>query len=539
MNSPLGCVRIFTAPKSIIAGRVVKDAYKKTRVRYHMDDYTPAVLPSPRYADPIPFDRDIHIWTDGSAKDNGTDICTAGSAWVSDMQLEDKVSLTGATLSNNVAEVAAIVLCLSAWRDAHIVIHTDSMFVLGLMKGGLLAMERDGWGDAPQHTYKKPPTPLLQTLLYLVRARTGRLRFEKAKAHSDDVMNNRADKLANEGRLRGRVLDLGSLTIPAGWVDTAPVLCHQPLDYMTKLVVRARVGAPAKTIKFESFSDRWMVSIRFMFGVVLDPGNFIKKVWSLAIPEGLKEVLWKEMNGAQVLGHRYYGRGHIKSNLGRQCLCGTELTLGHILIGCSAYNLQPLVAGLLVALESLGSTTGFKTLSPDEWGPSPWYPLLALKELEEAAYPIVKGRKKIQKGLRKTRQKREWIIGNYYWALWKWRMKEIHDESFKFTPASCADALSRVLSTPVPPHLLTRTNEEEDSADRKPGTGSGPNTLTGDLSRLPPPVSAYARSRSKPRLTDRGKSILRAITAPGAHGETRCLSRQEAILRALTDDAYA
>ena len=25
------------------------------------------------------------------------------------------------------------------------------------------------------------------------------------------------------------------------------------------------------------------------------------------IPEGMKEVLWKEMNGAQVLGHRYYG----------------------------------------------------------------------------------------------------------------------------------------------------------------------------------------------------------------------------------------
>jgi len=43
-----------------------------------------------------------------------------------------------------------------------------------------------------------------------------------------------------------------------------------------------------------------------MFRVVLDPGNHIYKVWGLSIPEGLKEVLWKEMNSAQVLGHRYY-----------------------------------------------------------------------------------------------------------------------------------------------------------------------------------------------------------------------------------------
>jgi len=140
MDGPLGCIRVFTAPKSIIAGRVVKDAYKRTRVRDRMVDYTPAAPPTARQAESIIYAEDIHIWTDGSAKDNGTDICTAGSAWVSDLQFRDTVSLTGAVLSNNVAKVAAVVLCLMAWRDAHIVIHTDSTFVLGLLKGGLLAM---------------------------------------------------------------------------------------------------------------------------------------------------------------------------------------------------------------------------------------------------------------------------------------------------------------------------------------------------------------------------------------------------------------
>jgi len=370
-------------------------------------------------------------------------------------------------------------------------------------------MERDGWGDTPRHLSKGPPMPLLQTLLYLLRDRTGQLCFEKAEAHSNDIMNNRVDKLTNEGRLKGRILDIGSLGVPAGWIDTAPVLCHQPLDYLTKLVVRAQVGAPAKTIKFESFSDRWMVTLGHMFGVVLDPGNHIKKVWNLTIPEGLKEVLWKEMNGAQVLSHRYHGHGHVKSDLGRRCLCGVELSLGHILLGCATYKLQLLMTALLTALSTIGSVSGFKTLSLDKWGASPWYPLLALKELEEAAYPVVKGRKKILKGLKKTRQRREWIIGNYYWALWKWRMKEIHDEKFKFTPMNCVGPLGKVLATPVPPHLWAR--EEMEAADTElPGEESVavPEALERGIAKLPPPVSHCVREDTSMQLTDRGKSIL-------------------------------
>jgi len=540
MNGPLGCIRVFTAPKLIIVGRVVKDAYKKTRVRDHMVDYAPTTPPATRRTDPIIYERDIHIWTDGSAKDNGTDVCTAGSAWISDLRIQDAVSLTGTVLSNNVAEVAAIVLCLLAWRDAHIVIHTDSTFVLGLLEGGLLAMERDGWGDAPRHLSRGPPTPLLQTLLYLLRDRTGRLRFEKAKAHGDDVMNNLADKLANEGRAKGRIFDISSLTVPGGWVDAAPVLCHQPLDYLTRLVVRARVHAPAKTLKFEAFSDRWMVTLGHMFGVVLDPGNFIKKVWGLTIPEGMKEVLWKEMNGAQVLGHRYYGQGHARSDMGRFCPCGSEMSLGHILLGCDAYRLHPLLASLLSNLEPLHPGSGFKTLSPDSWGTSPWYPLLALKELEETTYPIVKGRKRILKSLKKSRQRREWMIGNYYWAIWKWRMKEVHDTSFTFVPANCMPSLHDILTAPVPAHLLAPAGEEVE-IDLPPGSrralASAP--MEGDLSKLPPPVSHITNRITEQQLTAKGESILRALTARQAGTGSQYVSRQEAILRALTDGAYA
>ena len=224
MNRPLGCIRAFTLPRSMILGRIVRDMYKKTRVRVYAEDYTPALTPTLRDTREIIYNRDIHIWTDGSALDNGKDRCTAGSTWTSDLLFDDKVKLTGAALSNNVAEVTAVVLCLLAWRDTHVVIHTDSMFVLGLLKGGLLAMERDGWGDAPRHLSHGPSTHLLQYLLYLLRDRTGCISFVKAKAHGDDINNNIADKLAKEGCVTGWIFDIGALWAPGGWVDTAPGL---------------------------------------------------------------------------------------------------------------------------------------------------------------------------------------------------------------------------------------------------------------------------------------------------------------------------
>jgi len=216
------------------------------------------------------------------------------------------------------------------------------------------------------------------------------------------------------------------------------------------------------------------------------------------------------------------------------------MSLGHTLLGCVAYNLQPLMATLMAALDDVHHGSGFKTLSPDSWGTSPWYPLLALKELEEAAYPIVKGRRKILKGLKKSRQRREWMIGNYYWALWKWRMKEIHDADFNFVPTNCVTSLHNMLATPVPAHLQVLETEKEDGEEPlhgKPGTASAP--LVGDLMRLPPPVSHLLRRNTERKLTDKGKSILRAIRVPATSERSRCPSGREAILRALMDDAYA
>jgi len=204
--------------------------------------------------------------------------------------------------------------------------------------------------------------------------------------------------------------------------------------------------------------------IRTLFDKVLDPGSHVKKVWSIAVPEGLREVLWKEMNSALVLGHRYYGTKSKKSDMGRVCPCGQEMSLGHILLGCAKYDLQPLFMVLEDVLQKISPKSAFRTLHPDEWGSSPWYPLLALQVIEEAALPIFKGRKKVLKVLKLSRPKREWLIGTYYWMLWKWRMKEIHEDDFTFVPIFCVTSLQSALLQPCPGAGETATTNKADQA---------------------------------------------------------------------------
>jgi len=540
MTNTLGCIRVFT-PDSLLTTAVQARAAANALARMDIHDdrdaflasysgqltakpYARAVAPEVRDGSNILLAEDVHIWTDSSALDNGLESCSAGAAWTSSLMFHDKVMLSGIQLSNNVAEIAAVVLCLQAWRDAHIVVHTDSTLVLGLVGGGLLAMERDGWGDAPRHFSRGAPTVLLQFLLYLLRDRSGRLSFIKAKAHADDVNNNLADLLANEGRLSGRIMNLGSLEVPAGWVDASPVLSHQPLDYITRLVVRHRVPAPSTTLRFARFSDRWTVTMWGLFGDVLDPGRYIANVWKLNIPPKLQETLWKEMNGALVLGHRYHGR----SDLGRQCKCGAEMSLDHILVGCARYKLDSLQAILLERLQRVSPPLPTRSLWPDEWGRSLWYPLLALRRLEQGKFCPSRTLERPDEALSLSRPVREWLIGNYFWHLWRWRMKEIHDPSFLFIPDLFVGTLTAALDSAPPvqkrKEMALRATEPQPPHVR-PEASPG---LTASSGHNGPPGHAPAVPGRRTALAQ----VLRAHNEPPACG------RRAAILRALTDSAY-
>jgi len=441
MDGPLGCVRILTVPVSIIATDEQIRAAKKGKGKTPLIPYPRKVQPRRTGGGPLLWPDVVHAWTDGSALHNGKGKCIAGAVWTSPLGLSDSVSLGGMRMTNNIAEVAAVVLCLRAWRQADLIIHTDSSLVMGLIGGRLLAMERDGWIDVPRGRDMESLTGLYKHLLFLLQDRAGSIRFLKAKAHGDDIYNNEADYLANEGCRTGRLFDLAALVTPDEWVDCNPVLAHQPVDVLTRMVVRATTVAPVLRYSFSTFADWWTVSMATAFGVLLDPSTYVAGIWKLTIPVGFKETLWREMNSGQALGRHFFG----KQDSGWRCSCGVVVSLDHILQGCGKYNLARL-QGVLEDVHGAYSPPFFlKSLRPLDWHPSPWYPLIVLKGLEDVPIKATKDHPRPSRTLSESRPKREWIIGSYLWQIWKWRMKDIHKPGFTFVPDRHVDSLRRVL----------------------------------------------------------------------------------------------
>ena len=429
MKNVAGCIKFCTAPTSLLTRHDQVRAHARGTARTSMTKYKNGFLaPELVPYEPL-FPSPTSIWTDGSAESNGLESCTAGAAWTSDVHTSGGARLRGPSLSNNIAEVAAVMLALRAWRGSDINIHTDSTFVLGLVKGGLLAMERDGWPSHPPLNVvegKAAPTltPFFKYLLFLLRSHTGSLTFSKVKAHSGVLGNEEADRLAAAARRDGEVWDITNLTTPLGWVDDNPTLNYMTLRDITAALVRKTIPAPSTTGRLSPFTSRWTVHMYRKFGVALKVERYMKAVWAINIPTGLREILWKDMNDALPIGHKAWGR----EPRGSTCECGSPLTLEHILAGCRAYDTQPAWRKAADLVYSTCPGLSCKTLTPDEWAPHYWYPLLALKRLESEHVRPTKAQPKPSEALAGTRSAREWIIGQTAWSIWKVRMSYVNDE---------------------------------------------------------------------------------------------------------------
>ena len=329
-------------------------------------------------------------------------------------------------------------MALKSWHNHDIHVHTDSTFVLHLMDGGLLAMERDGWPNLPW-LHAIAPTisyaTLFQHLLFLLRAHGAHLEFSKVKAHDDCDGNNRADRLANTGRTDGRVLDLSKLYTPPNWVNTSPVLNNAALSSLTALVIRHTIHPPIFSTKAGLQIVHWKATIRRRYGLVVEPVCYIPKLWTLHILAQLKETIWKHIFGALPLGHRC----HAISDLGRFCRCGAEMSLDHIWASCPEYDLSPLLDATNIHLSAL--TPGIYIKHTDLDGSLyQWFALLSLSRLDRALIP-----NKHHVALKEALPLREWAVGSLLWLIWKCRNKEIYDEEdYVFRPRHHLEELVRL-----------------------------------------------------------------------------------------------
>jgi len=89
-----------------------------------------------------------------------------------------------------------------------------------------------------------------------------------------------------------------------------------------------------------------------------------------------------------------------------------------------------------------GTTPLTASKNPLDWG-HPWFPLLALREMEDAH---IVGKRKAKR-LKATCPKWEWAVGTYLWLTWTNKMREVHGDSHA-TPESMHRPLRDVMLTP-------------------------------------------------------------------------------------------
>ncbi|UNX56283.1 ribonuclease HI [Georgenia sp. TF02-10] len=142
-----------------------------------------ATVPDARY--------DKVIATDGSALGNPG---PTGWAWV-DQTTGESESGGLAHGTNNVGELLALLRALQhAGPDGDLLVRADSQYVINTVTKWARGWQRRGWrkadGKVPENLQ------LIQDILALLDARTGRTDFEWVRGHAGDVHNERADALA-------------------------------------------------------------------------------------------------------------------------------------------------------------------------------------------------------------------------------------------------------------------------------------------------------------------------------------------------------
>ncbi|MDP9806386.1 ribonuclease HI [Trueperella bonasi] len=136
---------------------------------------------------------DLVIATDGSCSGNPG---PGGWAWVE--QLTGTTNAGGsASTTNNIMELTAMISALEyAGPEGDLLLRSDSSYVIKSLTEWAPGWRRRGWKKADG----KPVAnrDLIERMLNLYEARTGRTELEWVRGHSGDEANEMADRLAVE-----------------------------------------------------------------------------------------------------------------------------------------------------------------------------------------------------------------------------------------------------------------------------------------------------------------------------------------------------
>jgi len=135
----------------------------------------------------------VEIWTDGGCKGN-----PGRGGWGAILKYKDKVKeLKGGepdTTNNRMELMAAITALETLSRPCEVVLHTDSQYVRNGVMSWMNNWKRNGWRTADKKPVKNED---LWRRLDEAQARH-KIDWRWVKGHAGNVMNERADVLANE-----------------------------------------------------------------------------------------------------------------------------------------------------------------------------------------------------------------------------------------------------------------------------------------------------------------------------------------------------
>lgn len=141
--------------------------------------------------------KHVDIYTDGACRGNGKENTIGGYGIVllyNDNKKEIKKALKDTT--NNIMELSAVIEALKFLKEpCNVSIYSDSAYVVNAINQKWIEnWQKNGWKTANKELVKN--RELWEQLIELRNYH--KTTFFKVKGHSNDLLNNRCDELANE-----------------------------------------------------------------------------------------------------------------------------------------------------------------------------------------------------------------------------------------------------------------------------------------------------------------------------------------------------
>ncbi|KAF9014756.1 ribonuclease H-like protein [Hymenopellis radicata] len=299
------------------------------RVLTNVSTFATRGLPSIRAPDPDQFPSQVVVYTDGSCARNGSQDASAGSGiWHSPSDIRNIALRVPEALAQTspVAELYAVQYNLALSPSRSLLCNfTDSRLAINALTVYFPQWEDRAWLGVKNRE-------LMQSLVATLRKRRGLTAFHWVKGHSNNLGNDGADALANQGALLPVVPSSTLKLLPGGLLLPGAKLSCLSIRVACQLLAEHSPLTITKTC---------MRNLRTVQSAIEDRSG-TKPSWSLIwkaiehkdLSRNVRQWMWYALHGAFKLGRRWL---HIPGCADRAFCqhCGREDTMSHILFECS------------------------------------------------------------------------------------------------------------------------------------------------------------------------------------------------------------